>query len=123
MTSLSRVGAVLTLAALLAACSATAQPDRRGLTDGQIGAASAKPVASAKIKATPKPTKKPKATPRPTPRPTRKTSSCHPSYSPCLPIVGDLNCPDVRDMGMAPVTVKGPDDYELDRDNDGIGCE
>jgi len=50
-------------------------------------------------------------------------SACHPSYSPCLPIVDDLDCPDVRDMGKAPVRVKGPDDYSLDRDNDGLGCE
>jgi micrococcal nuclease len=50
-------------------------------------------------------------------------SACHPSYSPCLPIVADLNCPDVRGLGKAPVDVKGPDEYELDRDNDGIGCE
>jgi len=49
--------------------------------------------------------------------------TCHPSYDPCLPIVGDLNCPDVVALGAAPVTVIGPDDYELDRDHDGIGCE
>lgn len=48
---------------------------------------------------------------------------CHPSYDPCLPIVGDLNCPDVEALGAAPVTVIGPDEYELDRDGDGIGCE
>jgi hypothetical protein len=42
-------------------------------------------------------------------------------YTPCLPIVGDLNCPDVRAMGKAPVKVIGPDDYQLDRDHDGIG--
>ncbi len=51
-------------------------------------------------------------------------SDCHPSYTPCLPIVGDLDCADVRSMGAAPVRVKGPDDYRLDgSDNDGIGCE
>lgn len=70
---------------------------------------------------TPKPT--PKPTPRPTPKPTKKPSNCHPSYSPCLPIVGDLDCPDVRAMGKAPVEVIGPDEYRLDRDNDGWGCE
>jgi micrococcal nuclease len=48
--------------------------------------------------------------------------NCHPSYSPCLPIVADLDCADVRAMGKAPVTVKGPDDYRLDGDGDGIGC-
>jgi micrococcal nuclease len=72
-------------------------------------------------KPTPKPT--PKATPKPIAKATPKPSKCHPSYDPCLPIVGDLNCPDVRAMGKAPVMVIGPDDYRLDRDGDGIGCE
>jgi X-Pro dipeptidyl-peptidase (S15 family) len=45
------------------------------------------------------------------------------THRPCLPIVGDLNCSDVRRMGMAPVDVIGPDDYDLDRDHDGKGCE
>jgi micrococcal nuclease len=71
-------------------------------------------------------------TPAPTPIPTPVTfveappepaSNCHASYDPCLPIVGDLNCPDVRALGAAPVHVIGPDDYKLDRDGDGIGCE
>jgi micrococcal nuclease len=48
---------------------------------------------------------------------------CHPSYSPCVPVVGDLDCPDVREMGLAPVRVIGPDDYRLDGDGDGLGCE
>ncbi len=71
--------------------------------------------------ATPKPTVRP--TPKPTPKPTEKASSCHPSYTPCLPIVDDLDCPDVRAMGKAPVTVIGPDDYRLDGNHDGVGCE
>jgi micrococcal nuclease len=50
-------------------------------------------------------------------------SSCHPSYTPCLPIVGDLDCADVRAMRKAPVRVEGPDDYRLDGDHDGVGCE
>lgn len=58
-----------------------------------------------------------------TPEPTGANTSCHPSYTPCLPIVADLNCPDVRAMGAAPVTVIGPDEYRLDGDHDGIGCE
>jgi len=49
--------------------------------------------------------------------------NCHPSYIPCLPIVGDLDCPDVRAMGKDPVQVIGYDDYRLDGDSDGIGCE
>jgi len=71
--------------------------------------------------ATPTPTSRPTA--RPTPKPTKTASRCHPSYDPCLPIVADLDCPDVRAMGLAPVRVIGPDDYHLDRDHDGLGCE
>jgi hypothetical protein len=48
---------------------------------------------------------------------------CHPSYVPCLPSVGDLNCSDVVALGAAPVMVIGPDDYGLDSDHDGVGCE
>jgi len=54
---------------------------------------------------------------------TPPTSSCHPSYSPCLPIVSDLDCSDVRAMGKAPVQVIGSDPYRLDGDGDGYGCE
>jgi micrococcal nuclease len=70
--------------------------------------------------ATPEPTDRPAAKPTPT---TPAGSSCHPSYSPCLPVVADLDCPEVRAMGKAPVKVKGPDVYRLDRDHDGLGCE
>jgi micrococcal nuclease len=65
------------------------------------------------------------ATSEPTlpPEPTSPPANCHPSYSPCLPIVADLDCPDVRALGAAPVQVIGPDEYRLDRDKDGIGCE
>lgn len=47
------------------------------------------------------------------------TGECHPNYEPCLPIVDDLDCPDIR---MA-VQVTGNDPYRLDRDGNGIGCE
>ena len=68
------------------------------------------------------------ATPNPTatkaaPRSLVGGANCHPSYSKCLPIVDDLDCPDLRAMGKAPVTIKGPDEYRLDRDGDGLGCE
>jgi endonuclease YncB( thermonuclease family) len=49
--------------------------------------------------------------------------SCHSSYTPCLPIVGDLDCADVRALGQAPVRVLGSDPYRLDGDDDGWGCE
>jgi micrococcal nuclease len=47
-------------------------------------------------------------------------TDCHPSYEPCVPNAGhDLDC---GDIGFA-VTVIGPDEYRLDRDHDGGGCE
>lgn len=49
--------------------------------------------------------------------------ACHPSYVPCLPVVDDLDCADVRALDAAPVEVVGEDAYGLDADNDGIGCE
>ncbi len=51
------------------------------------------------------------------------SAACHPSYDPCLPIVPDLDCAEVRAIGAAPVTVKGPDEYELDPAEDLLGCE
>ena len=65
----------------------------------------------------------PKPVPIPVPTPPPAGSNCHPSYSPCLPIVGDLDCDDIRAMGVAPVRVLGSDPYRLDGDNDGLGCE
>jgi hypothetical protein len=53
---------------------------------------------------------------------------CHPSYGGCLPIVSDIDC--VRDRGSdgpiyqgLSVLVLGVDDYDLDRDGDGLACE
>jgi micrococcal nuclease len=64
------------------------------------------------------------AAPTPPPsQPAPPANSCHPSYSPCLPIVGDLDCADIRAMGVAPVRVLGSDPYRLDGDDDGYGCE
>jgi micrococcal nuclease len=57
------------------------------------------------------------------PPPVTQSGSCHPSYSPCLPVVGDLDCADVRRLGAAPVRVLGTDPYRLDGDGDGLGCE
>jgi endonuclease YncB( thermonuclease family) len=71
--------------------------------------------------ATPRSPAKPGPTPGPTPPPSG--SNCHSSYSPCLPIVGDLDCADIRALGVAPVRVLGSDPYRLDGDNDGWGCE
>jgi len=57
------------------------------------------------------------------PAPPAPATGCHPSYTPCLPIVGDLDCADVRARGVAPVRVTGSDPYRLDGDGDGFGCE
>lgn len=50
------------------------------------------------------------------------SGGCAPGYSPCLPIVSDLNCSDIP-ADKKPVTVTGSDQYELDRDHNGIGCQ
>ena len=55
--------------------------------------------------------------------PPPSSGTCHPSYTPCLPVTGDLDCADVRALGVAPVRVVGPDEYRLDADDDGLGCE
>ncbi len=68
-------------------------------------------------------TVKPTPAPVPVATPVSAPSSCHASYSPCLPIVGDLDCADIRAMGVAPVRVLGSDPYRLDGDDDGLGCE
>jgi hypothetical protein len=47
---------------------------------------------------------------------------CEPGYSPCLPIVADLNCADISDS-LKPIRVTGSDPYGLDGDGDGYGCE
>lgn len=68
---------------------------------------------------TPKPAKPP--TPKPTTtKPTPPKSNCHPSYTPCLPVRNDMNCPEVGRR----VKVIGPDVYGLDRGGEpGVGCE
>jgi hypothetical protein len=53
---------------------------------------------------------------------------CHPSYDPCIaPRGGDVDCASGSGNGpryvVGPVKVTGTDEYGLDRDGDGIGCE
>jgi hypothetical protein len=53
---------------------------------------------------------------------------CHPSYEgECVPIASDADCASGSGNGPAyvkgPVYVVGPDEYDLDRDGDGVGCE
>jgi micrococcal nuclease len=52
---------------------------------------------------------------------------CHPSYDPCVPVAGDADCASGSGNGPVyvdgPVQVTGPDDYGLDSDGNGVGCE
>jgi endonuclease YncB( thermonuclease family) len=57
------------------------------------------------------------------PSPPTTSGDCHASYTPCVPVVGDLDCADIRRLGVAPVRVLGSDPYRLDGDGDGLGCE
>jgi hypothetical protein len=55
---------------------------------------------------------------------------CHPSYLACVPVADDVDC---RGEGTGPdhdgpeftdrVVLIGPDEYRLDSDGDGIGCD
>jgi hypothetical protein len=59
---------------------------------------------------------------------TKATSTCDPNYSgACVPIASDVDCAGGSGDGPAyvrgPVTVVGTDIYDLDHDNDGVGCE
>jgi hypothetical protein len=77
----------------------------------------------------PPPRPKPSPTPQPEPEPEPEpVGDCHRSYAgACLdPDASDYDC--AGGSGNGPkytgrVTVVGPDVFDLDRDNDGIGCE
>ncbi len=68
-----------------------------------------------------------KASPKPSVADTKTASSCHPNYSGCLKVnAGDYDC--AKGKGNGPnytgaVQVYGADPFDLDRDNDGLGCE
>ncbi|WP_328392888.1 hypothetical protein [Nocardia sp. NBC_00416] len=55
-----------------------------------------------------------------------QSGGCHASYDPCVPITSDVDCEGGSGNGPAytgRVRVIGPDEYDLDRDGNGIGCE
>jgi hypothetical protein len=71
----------------------------------------------------PPPPPEPEPPPPPEPEP---ADECHPSYDPCLPIVSDVDCEGGSGNGpvyTGTVRVIGPDEYDLDRDGDGVGCD
>jgi endonuclease YncB( thermonuclease family) len=50
-------------------------------------------------------------------------SGCDPNYGGCIPMFPpDLNCSDLKILGLTPVTVIGKDPHRLDSDGDGKGC-
>jgi micrococcal nuclease len=53
------------------------------------------------------------------------TGKCDPNYAGgCVPPAPpDLDCADIRALGIAPVRVVGADPHRLDGDGDGLGCE
>jgi endonuclease YncB( thermonuclease family) len=53
------------------------------------------------------------------------SGKCDPNYAGgCVPPPPpDLDCADIRALGIAPVRVVGSDPHRLDGDNDGLGCE
>lgn len=52
------------------------------------------------------------------------TGKCDPNYSGCIPIFpSDVDCSDIKRLGLAPVKVIGTDIHKLDRDGDGFGCD
>jgi micrococcal nuclease len=55
---------------------------------------------------------------------TSERDKCDPNYSVCVPVSpSDLDCSDIKRLGLAPVKVIGIDVHRLDRDGDGIGCD
>ena len=56
------------------------------------------------------------------------SAACDPNYTnACVPIASDVDCAsgsgDGPEYVVGPVFVVGRDIYDLDRNNDGIGCE
>lgn len=49
---------------------------------------------------------------------------CDPNYSGCVPQSSvDLDCADIRKLGLAPIRIIGVDIHRLDQDGNGYGCE
>ena len=50
-------------------------------------------------------------------------TGCDPNYAGCIPLYPpDLNCSDLKKLGLAPVTVIGKDPHRLEVDGDGNAC-
>ncbi len=66
------------------------------------------------------PVASPISTPANAPSP---STGCDPNYAGCIPLFPpDLNCSDIKALGLAPVIVIGKDPHKLDGDGDGNAC-
>lgn len=55
---------------------------------------------------------------------TSTNTKCNPNYQGCIPpYPPDLDCTDIKRMGLAPIRVIGRDVHKFDGDGDGIGCD
>jgi endonuclease YncB( thermonuclease family) len=53
----------------------------------------------------------------------KPSAHCDPNYAGCVPsFPPDLDCSDLRKLGLSPVRVTGRDVHRLDQDGDGLGC-
>jgi endonuclease YncB( thermonuclease family) len=51
-------------------------------------------------------------------------SKCDPNYRGCIPAFPpDIDCTDIKKLGLAPIRVIGKDVHKFDSDGDGIGCD
>ena len=51
-------------------------------------------------------------------------AKCDPNYAGCIPVFPpDVDCAEIKRLGLAPVRVIGKDVHNLDRDGNGSGCD
>lgn len=56
--------------------------------------------------------------------PKSSIAKCDPNYQGCIPSYPpDLDCTDIKRLGLAPIRVTGKDVHKFDRDGDGVGCD
>ena len=56
--------------------------------------------------------------------PATVNTKCDPNYLGCIPpFPPDLDCTDIKRLGLAPIRLVGVDVHKFDGDGDGIGCD
>ena len=51
-------------------------------------------------------------------------TKCDPNYQGCIPTFPpDLDCTNIKNLGLAPIRVIGVDVHKFDGDGDGVGCD